>query len=229
MKWDNSAGILRFTAVVLLAVLLIPSGLCLGASDLLSQLSVVGGSHMEKAVLALARQSLMSSVRGTRPPDTDDVLSSLNLPEQTVQLLTRRSAGVFVTVVAKNKVRACVGSIWPNTGSIASEISHFGGLAAARDLRRPPIEPSELAGVDLAVSIVGRLERVQKGHVWDPARYGVFVRSGGRSGVILPGEALTHAKQVSWALAEAGISSSSGYETYRFQTVKLGASISVRH
>ena len=65
--------------------------------------------------------------------------------------------------------------------------------------------------------------------MWDPAAFGIFVRAGQRTGVILPGEALTHAKQLSWALAEAGIPEGSPYEAYRFQTVKFGASLEMRH
>jgi len=60
-----------------------------------------------------------------------------------------------------------------------------------------PIEPWELPTCEYAVSIVGRLERVSPHEEWSPKTYGVFVRAGQKSGVILPGEALTHAKQVS--------------------------------
>jgi AMMECR1 domain-containing protein len=183
---------------------------------------------MERVILTLARRFTEASVRGDLLPEVRDVISASGVPDSASGILYRRSAGVFVTIMRNNAVRACVGSIWAHFPSLAQEISHFAAAVAARDLRRSPIEAWELPGCSYAVSIVGRLERVRPGTPWDPRAYGVFVRAGARSGVILPGEALTHAKQISWALSEAGIDSRMPYEVYRFQTVKFGGSLNLR-
>ncbi len=197
-------------------------------SDVLDELHGADLDHMERLILTLARRFAEASVRGDPLPATRDIISASGVPDSVSGILYRRSAGVFVTVIRNNAVRACVGSMWAHFPSLAQEISHFAAASAARDLRRPPIEAWELAGCSYAVSIVGRLERVSPGTPWDPRLYGVFVRAGERSGVILPGEALTHAKQVSWALSEAGIDARMPYEMYRFQTVKFGGSLSLR-
>jgi AMMECR1 domain-containing protein len=204
-----------------------------GTADVLTQLQALAGQgpYLEAAVLSLARVSLEASVLGTTIPEPHGLLQDV-LPDhaaEALRVLTSASAGAFVTALSQNKVRACVGSMWPTTSSIAREIGHFAAMAAARDLRRSPLDPAELDGIELAVSIVGRIERAQRGDMWDPAAFGIFVRAGQRTGVILPGEALTHAKQLSWALAEAGIPEGSPYEAYRFQTVKFGASLEMRH
>lgn len=197
-------------------------------SDVLAELGGADHEHMERAILTLARCFTEASVRGDPLPAARDVISASGVPDSVSGVLDRRSAGVFVTIIRNNAVRACVGSIWAHFPSLAQEISHFAAAAAARDLRRSPIEVWELPGCSYAVSIVGRLERVWPGMPWDPRSYGVFVRAGARSGVILPGEVLTHSKQIGWALSEAGIDARMPYEMYRFQTVKFGGSLNLR-
>lgn len=196
--------------------------------DVLAELRSADREHMERVILTLARRFTEASVRGDPLPATRDVISASGAPDSVSGILYRRSAGVFVTIIRNNAVRACVGSIWAHFPSLTQEISHLAAAAAARDLRRSPIEPWELPGCSYAVSVVGCLERVSPGVPWDPRSYGVFVREGARSGVILPGEALTYAKQVSWALSEAGIDARMPYEMYRFQTVKFGGSLNLR-
>jgi len=205
-----------------------PAAIVDAYSDALAELHGADHEHMERVILTLARRFTEASVKGDPLPAARDVIGASGAPDSVSGILYRRSAGVFVTIIRNNAVRACVGSIWAHFPSLAQEISHFAAAAAARDLRRPPIEAWELPGCSYAVSIVGRLERVRPGTPWDPRCYGVFVRAGARSGVILPGEALTHAKQVSWALAEAGIDARMPYEMYRFQTVKFGGSLNLR-
>ncbi|MGI6132486.1 MAG: AMMECR1 domain-containing protein [Bacillota bacterium] len=195
--------------------------------DVLAELRSADREHMERVILALARRFAEASVRGDPLPAAREVISASGAPDSVSGILYRRSAGVFVTIIRNNAVRACVGSIWAHFPSLTQEISHFAAAAAARDLRRPPVEPWELAGCSYAVSVVGCLERVSPGAPWDPRSYGVFVRAGAKSGVILPGEALTYAKQVSWALSEAGIDARMPYEMYRFQTVKFGGSLNL--
>lgn len=197
-------------------------------SDVLAELCGADHEQMERVILTLARRFTEASVRGDLLPEVRDVISASGVPDSASGILYRRSAGVFVTIIRNNAVRACVGSIWAHFPSLAQEISHFAAAAAARDLRRSPIEVWELPGCSYAVSIVGRLERVWPGMPWDPRSYGVFVRAGARSGVILPGEALTHSKQIGWALSEAGIDARMPYEMYRFQTVKFGGSLNLR-
>ncbi len=196
--------------------------------DVLDELGAADRNHVERVILALAKRFTECSVRGESLPALESIIGAPDVPSSVSSILRRRSAGVFITVIRNNAVRACIGSIWPHYPNLAQEIAHFAAAVAARDLRRPPIEPRELSGCTYAVSVVGRLERVSPGTAWDPRSYGVFVRAGERSGVILPGEALTYAKQVSWALSEAGIDARMPYEMYRFQTAKFGGSLNLR-
>ncbi|MEA4882662.1 MAG: AMMECR1 domain-containing protein [Clostridia bacterium] len=201
------------------------------AGDALLELARFDQAGLGRAVLAIARESAERSVRGETVLSSSEIAELLRVhgaPDGAADLFARRSAGVVVTVVRNNSVRACVGSIWPQCGALWDEIAKSATDVAARDFRHPPIRPEELESCQYAISFVGRLERVQRGQAWDPATWGVFVRSGSRTGLILPREARTHAKQVSWALSEAGIPSDAPFEMYRFRTVKYGCSLAVR-
>lgn len=199
-----------------------------GAWDVLSEMRALGRLEVEGPVLQIVRECVELSVCGRPLPGVTRLLGDADAKPEVEQALVRRSAGVFVTVVRNNSVRACVGSVWPQCANLVDEIVYLATQVAARDFRRAPIEPWELPTCEYAVSIVGRLERVSPHEEWSPKTYGVFVRAGQKSGVILPGEALTHAKQVSWARDEAGISPAERCEVYRFQTVKFGCSLDLR-
>lgn len=200
----------------------------MGAWDVLSEIRTLGAPELEGPIVQIVRECVELSVCGQPVPCANKLLSAAGVEPDVEQALVRRSAGAFVTVVRNNSVRACVGSIWPQCANLVDEIVYLATQVAARDFRRAPIEPWELPTCEYAVSIVGRLERVSPDEDWSPKAYGVFVRAGQRSGVILPGEALTHAKQVSWARDEAGIGPSERCEVYRFQTVKFGCSLDLR-
>lgn len=199
-----------------------------GSWDVLSEIRTLGALEVEGPVLRVARECVELSVCGQPLPPAEQLLSAAGVKPEVEQALVRRSTGVFVTVVRNNSVRACVGSIWPQCANLVDEIAYLATQVAARDFRRASIEPWELPTCEYAVSIVGRLERVSAYEEWSPKSYGVFVRAGQRSGVIFPGEALTHAKQVSWAREEAGIGPAERCEIYRFQTVKFGCSLDLR-
>jgi AMMECR1 domain-containing protein len=195
------------------------------ASDVVSELGRLDRAALEAAAKAIARTAAENAALGEPPPRACEVLSAPEIPQEVRDALQRASAGVFVTAIRRGTVRACVGSIWPQCANLGEEIARAGAMVVSRDLRHPPITRNELADLEFAVSIVGRVERVDARETWDPRVYGVLVRAGGRTGVILPGEALTHAKQVSWAREEAGISSGERFELLRFQTIRLGSSL----
>ncbi|NPV54119.1 MAG: AMMECR1 domain-containing protein [Firmicutes bacterium] len=146
--------------------------------------------------------------------------------QEEVDLLLSERAGVFVTIIANNRVRGCVGSISPQQDSIEAEIIHNAVMAASADMRHPPVREDELVELGYSVAIVGRVERVDPGMEFDPGAFGVLVTpvpgGEGRAGVILPGEARTWSKAVSWAMQEAGISSGEVFEVQRFQAASFG-------
>jgi AMMECR1 domain-containing protein len=85
----------------------------------------------------------------------------------------------------------------------------------------PRVEPEELAGLSIEVSVLGAPELVQGVSELDPELFGVIVSQGTRRGVLLPRVTGIDdaAEQVRVALRKAGISESESYCLERF-TVK---------
>ena len=110
----------------------------------------------------------------------------------------RRPAGVFVTVTREGRPRGCWGSLDPGGEDLTRATIRVAVGAVTRDWRYPPLRPGELESASIQVAIPS-LEQV------DPTPMGLFIRTGTRGAVLLPGKALTTAWQLSTAKRLAGI------------------------
>jgi AMMECR1 domain-containing protein len=127
-------------------------------------------------------------------------------------------AGVFVTLSKRGKTRACWGSIYPREATIEREtaISTLGALS--RDYRFRPVSASELNDLKIQVTVIRGLEAVTDIKSINPFKEGVMVRSGGRGGVILPGEAVDAYYEFVLARLKAGIKPDEPCQIYKIRT-----------
>lgn len=168
----------------------------------------------ESAPVALARRSLEHYLTG------DGYLAApTNLPEA----LAGR-AGAFVSLKKRGELRGCIGTFGPTQPNIAAEIIRNAVSAGTEDPRFPPVTTAELPELDISVDILSAPERIDSLDKLDPKKYGVIVRRGGRSGLLLPDLAGvdTVEEQVSIAMQKAGIASHEEIELYRFTVTRYG-------
>ena len=134
----------------------------------------------------------------------------------------RTRAGVFVSLKKNGQLRGCIGTILPTQADTAHEIVRNAVSAATEDPRFPRVGPEELEQLQISVDILGAPEKVETMAGLDPNRYGVIVRQGGRSGVLLPDlEGVdTAEEQVAIACNKAGIRAGSTIDLYRFEVVR---------
>lgn len=160
----------------------------------------------------LARRTIEQYVReGTVPKPPDP------LPEEMAG-----RAGVFVSIhTTGGDLRGCIGTFEPVMPNIAQEIIHNAVSAATQDPRFPPIQPSELASLDVSVDVLSSPEPCYSLEELDPKQYGVIVSCRGRRGLLLPDldGVDTAEQQVSIAMRKAGIRPSEPIALQRF-TVK---------
>jgi len=146
----------------------------------------------------------------------------LKCPETLSKELLNSRAGVFVSIKKDGALRGCIGTISPVENNIAEEIISNGISAAARDPRFYPVEKSELAGLIYSVDVLAPAKPIKNKDELDVNRYGVIVRCGKRSGLLLP--ALdgvdTVEDQIDIALKKAGISENEPYTLERFEVVR---------
>lgn len=153
---------------------------------------------LEPAVVALARAAVEAHVQGLEAP---------RWPRPLPPALARQAA-VFVTLRTRSgDLRGCVGTLQPMRPDLVEEIRAAAVGACSRDNRFQPVTRVELSSLTYSVYVLGPLEPIEGEEQLDPARYGVVVRQGARSGCLLPGiPAITTAqKQVELARQKAAI------------------------
>ncbi|NPV54028.1 MAG: AmmeMemoRadiSam system protein A [Firmicutes bacterium] len=131
-------------------------------------------------------------------------------------------AGVFCSIKKHGQLRGCIGTVTPTRAGIAEEVIHNAIAAATEDPRFTPVEPYELDDLVYSVDILTPPEKISGPGELDPRRYGVIVRRGGRSGLLLPDlEGIeTVAQQVEIAKRKAGIRADEDVELERFEVVR---------
>lgn len=123
----------------------------------------------------LARKTIHSYIREGK------IISSSSSPKE-----FQRKSGVFVSLHKKGRLRGCIGTFLPTQKSIAEEIIKNAISAATQDPRFPPVEEGELADLEISVDVLNKPEPVKSKDDLDPKKYGVVVKKGWRTGLLLP-------------------------------------------
>lgn len=118
-----------------------------------------------------------------------------NLPEE----FLNKKSGVFVTIEKQGKLRGCIGTYLPARENVAKEIISNAIGASTEDYRFGLINKEELPYLSYTVYILSEPELVKDIKELDPKKYGIIIKSGLKSGLLLPdlGGVDTIEKQVS--------------------------------
>lgn len=145
----------------------------------------------------------------------------LNIPTYVTPEMREKKKGVFVTLKKSGNLRGCIGTIKPVTNCLAEEIIRNAIEAAVSDPRFSPVTEDELNELEVSVDVLTEPEPAQFNEL-DPNKYGIIVRSGYRSGLLLPNlEGVdTAEKQLNIALRKAGIPPRSPYTIEKFQVIR---------
>jgi len=93
--------------------------------------------------------------------------------------------GAFVTLTGRGMLRGCIGVIEGRL-PLAATVVENGRAAALDDPRFPPVQESELAGLELEISALSPLAPVAGPGEIKVGRHGVLLAAGGRRAVFLP-------------------------------------------
>lgn len=128
----------------------------------------------------------------------------------------------FVTLHKEGELRGCIGTTAPYRENLAQEIEHNALAAGKDDPRFWPVEAEELPALTITVDVLGEMEKISGLEELDPWRYGVVVRSRGRTGLLLPRlEGVNTAQeQVTIAKHKAGLGLNEPVEMWRFEVVR---------
>lgn len=167
----------------------------------------------ENPYIRLARLTLENKVKHNEKTD---------IPHDIPKELLEKRAGVFVSLKKNGELRGCIGTIKPTTKSIAEEIMQNAISAGLNDPRFAPVEEWELEQLIYSIDVLGEAEKISSKGLLDPQNYGVIVRKGYRTGLLLPNldGVDTVEEQLSIALRKAGIRETENYEIERFQVIR---------
>lgn len=113
------------------------------------------------------------------------------LPPEALHQATReagdphRSAAAFVTLTRGGTLRGCMGILDP-TRPVVESVIEAAACATRTDPRFPTVQSSELASLELEVSILGPLTRISDPLTFRLGIDGIVVERHGRRGLLLP-------------------------------------------
>lgn len=137
------------------------------------------GGEDRRTILAAARRAVGDAASGRVP---------YQAPAAGV-LATR--AGVFVSLHKRGDLRGCIGHV-DDALAIAEAVSRCAAAAAVEDPRFPPVTAAEVEDLDIEVSVLSGLTRVNHVDEIEVGRHGLMVEQLGRKGLLLPQVATEH-------------------------------------
>lgn len=166
----------------------------------------------ESPIVRIARQTVENHLLGKATTTADR-----DLPAEALQ-----PAGAFVSLKKHGQLRGCIGTIFPTQPTFADEIRHNAIAAAFQDPRFDPVQREELPDLVYTVDRIQPPEAVAGPEDLDPQKYGVIVRSGGKTGLLLPNlEGIeTVEEQLAIAKKKAGIGPNEAVELERFAVIR---------
>jgi AmmeMemoRadiSam system protein A len=173
-------------------------------------------SSERQMLLRIARDAIAARLAGT----------TYTVPEVPSSLL--RAGGAFVSLHRAGDLRGCIGRI-DAPDPLAGVVAECAVSAAIRDPRFPPVSRDELRLLEIEVSILTPLERVNDVSEVEVGRHGLVVRQGFHSGLLLPQVATEWQWDRDTFLGQtcrkAGLPSDAwraGAEIYRFEAEVFG-------
>ena len=130
-------------------------------------------AHEKELLLKAARESITAKLEG-RNPSYDDPTAAL-----------LEKCGAFVTLHMKGKLRGCIGHM---TGGepLFETVKEMAAASAFQDPRFSSLTPDELTDIDIEISVLTPLKKIDTVDSIEVGKHGIYVSSGTYSGVLLP-------------------------------------------
>ncbi|MCK5218889.1 AmmeMemoRadiSam system protein B [bacterium] len=128
----------------------------------------------QAALLDMARSAVVQTLEKGRPVN----------PEKPPEWLLEKRA-IFVTFKTGSRLRGCIGMTEPRL-PLYQAITQMACAAAFQDTRFQPLTFEELPNIDIEISILSPLRRVQDAKKIIMGKHGVVVRAERRLGLFLP-------------------------------------------
>lgn len=139
-------------------------------------------------LLSLARKTIETYLGrgGTYKRRSDNFSEALRTP-----------AGAFVTLHEEGKLRGCIGQFQP-TIPLFEVVQEMAIASATRDSRFMPVTSQELSKIQIEISVLTPLKKIQTADEIELGKHGIYIKKGNHSGTFLP----QVARDTKWSLEE---------------------------
>ncbi len=128
-----------------------------------------------------------------------------------------KQGGLFVTLSRRGQSRACWGSLTPVHKDLVAATVYATVAALTHDYRFRLISSGEWEQLKVQVTVVKAVEPIHSIEMQNPLSDGLMVRAGGKSGILLPGEARDAYYQLVKCKLKAGIRPGEPCQLYRIR------------
>lgn len=135
---------------------------------------------LQQKLIRIARETIESYIRFRKVPEF-----SVEEPE----LLQK--TGAFVTIKSYGRLRGCIGHV-EGIKPLYETIVEMAIAASTQDPRFSPVTEDELEDLQLEISVMTPLQRIDNPEEIQVGIHGILMRRGFRSGLLLPQVATEH-------------------------------------
>jgi uncharacterized protein len=128
----------------------------------------------KRTLLTLARTTLEACFAQSTAPNLNALSAVLAEP-----------LGAFVSLHGGENLRGCIGQIYPDR-ELYKIVQHCVLSAALEDTRFSPVTPEELPGLEIEISVLSPLRRIQNIEEVEVGRHGLYIVHGNYRGLLLP-------------------------------------------
>lgn len=133
-------------------------------------------THPERVLLVdIARAAILNRLTHSSTHGAD---------ESTLTDTLKQPSGAFVSLHIGDELRGCIGSIYAEE-PLAEIVAHMAVQAATQDPRFAPMMASDLAKVDIEISVLSELSMISSDQV-QVGQHGLLISKGSRRGLLLP-------------------------------------------
>ncbi len=128
----------------------------------------------QKELLGIARRTIEECAKGGGLPTESSRSEGLGFER-----------GAFVTLHQSGRLRGCIGN-FVSEGALLQTVQSMARAASQQDPRFPPVSPAETAGLDLEISVLSPLKKIEDINEIEVGVHGIYLISPRGRGVLLP-------------------------------------------
>lgn len=125
-------------------------------------------------LINIARESIIRAVNEEPTPDFEVREERLNAGQ-----------GCFVTIKKEGRLRGCLGQ-FTSDRPLYQLVTEMAIAAATRDPRFYPMRPEDLEGIELEISVLSPLQKIESIDEIEVGKHGLYIEKNFYRGVLLP-------------------------------------------